>query len=431
MPRYERHDEHGDRFCSLRAVGDVCVVRKGAIGSYGRASLEPCRDEARARARVVEIGEQLCTQGYAEVSELELGAHDQPFDPELKRTLEAALRDDSQQREAWAVYADMLAAFMPELGQRIVLELAREGSEPEQARALTTRIRELDRRYRRRWAGRELAALLSKKGKTPPGLELNWRYGFIDGARLSYTQLRRVRSGPIAAYEALLDSPAARLLARLDVQLDTQDWWRDERYLQLLERLSRPDPRLSLRRLSLGCSGPHPVELGALLRAHPQLRQLQVAGKLALTQAATHEQLQRLGMSTRASGIELSAGFESLQLPELRALQLALDREEASAFRWARALLHGALLPMSQLDELALKQRNRAEPWLRVLLESPLLPQLRVLELDFGFDGHALGLLASDYRRLNRLERLVIPRRCFMGVNPEVLRDKLPRLELP
>lgn len=431
MPRYERHDEHGDRFCSLRAVGDVCVVRKGPIGSYGRATLEPCRDHARAQARVVEIGEQLCTQGYAEVSEPELGTLDQPFDPELKRTLEAALRDDPQQREAWAVYADMLAAFMPELGQRIVLELAREGSEPDQARALTARIREIDRRYRRRWAGRELAALLNKKGKTPPGLELNWRYGFIDAARLSFVQLRRVRGGSLAAYEALLDSPAARLLARLSVDLDVSDWWREQRHLQLLEALSQPDERLSLRRLSLDCRPPDPVEVGALLIAHPHLRQLHVAGKLTLTNPAVHPHLRRLSLSTRASGIELSAGFESLQLPQLRALQLALDREEASAFRWARALLHGALLPLSNLDELGLKQRNRAEPWLRVLLESPLLPQLRVLELDFGFDGHALELLASHPYRLNRLERLVIPRRCFMGVDPEGLRDKLPRLELP
>lgn len=42
-----------------------------------------------------------------------------------------------------------------------------------------------------------------------------------------------------------------------------------------------------------------------------------------------------------------------------------------------------------------------------------------------------LGLLAGDYRRLDRLERRVIPRRCFMGVNTGVLRDKLPQLELP
>jgi hypothetical protein len=143
------------------------------------------------------------------------------LDVEPGAALEQALLAAPRDREAWQVFADFVSTRSPRLGERIMLELARDGCDEGERDALTRQVREFDRRHRHEWLDPGLQRLFGRRGKAPTGVDLDWRYGLILGLRLA-AGLHHDRPPLDRALAAVIASPVSRFMARVSVDTGTR-----------------------------------------------------------------------------------------------------------------------------------------------------------------------------------------------------------------
>ncbi|KIG16045.1 WGR domain protein [Enhygromyxa salina] len=255
-------------------VGDVCLVRRGAHGGQGASEVEPCASERDAQAFAQTRARQWLEQGYQEVRVVP-SSDTQPFDPSHKQAIERELAADPRNVDTWLVYADFLQGVMPSSSERIMLEIVRDASPPATRHPLDQLCRRHDRRHRRAWVGASLGRLIDKRGKTAPGLELDWRYGFIARGRV----LGRSLEGPLerpdldVVMAALLGSAAARFMTSLTLTAGNSP---REQFRRALAHVVTAEPRPTLTHLKLS-SREVRVDLGPVLAALPGLERLELS----------------------------------------------------------------------------------------------------------------------------------------------------------
>lgn len=339
--------------------------------------------------------------------------------PELERAIAA----DPDQDDAFLVYADWLQSRGHPRGELAMIdrELAG-GLRGERARALRARRRALFSRHQI-----ELLGPLAGIDTTSVWLHLDWHLGFIRGARIGrclrgdarldheLPEVRLPRTAqdqPVAllALRAVLQSPAARLLQRLEIE-PIDDGGPRATFEPLVAEIVREE-RPALRALSLTGLSRAPERLpvwptagpvGALVVAAPRLRELCL------------------------SSVDVSIG--ELAFPELEVLRLQLMRckhdhlEDLRRAAWP--LLHTLELwlgdspvPFEALCEtlgqrlpglgyLGLRNSENTDALVDQLTRSSMMARLGGLELSGGtLTDNGARKLATMARRLGGLERL-------------------------
>jgi uncharacterized protein (TIGR02996 family) len=335
-----------------------------------------------------------------------------------RRELEAALRRDPDDEQAWAVFGDLLAESGDSRGELIALEQrARASERPFERALLEHQARELFEREHRRWLGPLADA----------GLEVTWLRGFMREVVIARTHA--------STLEKLLELPTSALLRRV-VLVRPRSLARVAKLLlacthRPIEALvlrgyagdssSRPgdradslEPLASLDTLaSLGIEGATLIDV-ASLAALPQLR------VLALRRC--EGPLHGLAGFTRLHALELSAHARVEQLGQDALTPLAaltelreLDLGDAG---WANIEALAGLTALERLD-LRSSETVRLEP----LRE---LAALRELDLRGCTGLSDLGPLA----RLERLETLRLGYTRVRDLRPLAKLAKLTTLEL-
>jgi uncharacterized protein (TIGR02996 family) len=255
-----------------------------------------------------------------------------------------------------------------------------------------------------------LLRLPRRRGEDPDArCEVEWRRGFVAGARLAKRPGPAHPEVPVLVDE-LLGHPSAHFLRRLAIgPLGTPD---EYNYIGVVEAIARRG-HARLEELELGDFGPamelafsRAGDVSPLLPAAPRLRRLALrAGSLRFESALEHATLRELSVIVAAiSGGNLRRLLEA-RLPALESFELSCPGLELTGAELAR-MLRGASMP--RLRRLALRNTTGTLGVLEEILCSPLMPRLEVLELDGGDldDRGAEALATIRAPRLRHLARL-------------------------
>ena len=298
------------------------------------------------------------------------------FEHEPGRSLEQALIEDPEDREAWSVYADYVSGHEPLLAERIMLELQRDASGGEDYLRWQQRLDAFDLEARGKWLGPRLRKLFDNHKQTPPGVDLVWRRGFIDGLRIVGHALAS-QTTPKLVLERVLQSPISRFMSKLRLDLDERNRHEREAVASFIRAAS---PRQAMQELSLrdsrGC-----VRVDEVMAWAPSARGMVVEGQLDAGAGIRHEHLRQLRLSTHEAGFEETIEHP-LELPQLRELELSRsayrDRELLACIE---RMLAGARLERLERLRVQLDRSSRTDALLALLRVGGWLEQLRLLEL--------------------------------------------------
>ena len=288
---------------------------------------------------------------------------------DTRDTLERSLREDLDDWQRWLVYADWLASRGDPAARAITLEHRRETLRGRERDQLADIVAELE----------ALEQPESLRELSEAGWELDWRCGFVVGARVAFTPER------VAELGALLGSDRAPLLASLRVhvvrEFDEDYDYEDEDYApapvdaELLEALLEHD-------------------LGGLTRFAFEYGPLGAEGAGRLGAHAGFTQLRELDLRyTFLDDASLDAVLQASWTAGLRSLALQRNRLGPQA---ARSLARCPAL--ADLRVLDLRDNRLGLEGARELAARGQLTSLRALYLyrdDIGADG-ALALAESD-----------------------------------
>jgi uncharacterized protein (TIGR02996 family) len=327
-----------------------------------------------------------------------------------------AIRADPDKPDPYLVYADWLQAQGDPRGELIVLQHgALAAKTPLERARLDAAAAELLQRHEEQLLGPELHAQRDL-------LELRWQLGFIQGAGVGNPLPEDWKRPVLTALEALLRSPAARLLRelRLGWLAPPGERWLVE-YGPALALLRREPPR-SLEELELGAhinaglaSSASLGNLRKLPTALPRLRRLRMTGGAPRLDAADLQELEQLQLQVRMSPaklVELICAGRRARLARLCISFSLLKLPKQSPGAPLDLLLDGESLPA--LRELGLHELRPADALAGQLGESPLVRRLHRLDLsgsDLGDAGAAALARAWRGRRLAVLDVT----RCRLG----------------
>lgn len=325
-----------------------------------------------------------------------------------RRAIEAALRRDPDDEQAWAVFGDLLAEAGDSRGELIALEQrARACERPFERSLLEHQARELFDRDHRRWLGSLADA----------GLEISWLRGFAREVVIARSHaatldallelptsalLRRVvlvRPGSVARLAKVLTAHGDRPIEALVVRDPKSDSLEPLAAVETLKTLSIE--AAAVAELSSLAALPHLREL-ALRRCRGELRALAGFTRLHALELSAHAEVELLGLDALAPLAELT---------ELRELDLG----DAG---WSDVL---ALANLSALERLDLRSSE-------VVRLDPLrdLSALRELNLRGCTGLSDLGPLAG----LTRLEHLRLGYTRVRDLRPLAKLEQLTTLEL-
>lgn len=325
------------------------------------------------------------------------------FEREPGRSLERALLDNPDEREAWAVFADFIEPQLPVLAERILFELQAEASADEAERELwEARVQAFDLEKRGKWLDAGTRKLFDKHKRTAPGVELDWRYGFMSALRLQGRRLH-ARSSLEVMLRRVIDSPLARFLSAvtLDCSGRTQ---REREAVAALIRQARP--REALRVIDWRDEDT-PVSTDELLRWAPRVERLHVRG-YGRPPSRRSESLRSLSLALREGKQEAP-----LRLPRLREMALECwrvppDQLEELVGTTLHSLFEGAEL--GELRRMRVHVRYlHGDTIVYALRELELLRRLRVLEFPQGIQGNlAMQVLMAESQDRPLSLRLVV-----------------------
>ncbi len=209
VPRYVNHDT--EQFWDITLEGNAFVTRFGAIGSPGEQSTKTWPDAARARAEHDKLIELKQARGFAPDDGTPVKrkrVEPAPATgPARNKKLEAQIARDLDDVDAFRVYGDWLIEHGDPRGELIALQ-----TKKGHAKAAASWIEE----HREHLLG-DLYELSEET------LQVTWRYGFIDSARLAKQQGGADADERTTAQQlaALLAHPSATFLRELTFGLAT------------------------------------------------------------------------------------------------------------------------------------------------------------------------------------------------------------------
>ena len=339
--------------------------------------------------------------------------------------LEAKLRDNPDDHEAYIVYADHLQSIGDPRGELIALQAA---GKPIDAFIASH--------------ADALLGPLAPFAKTRDGRDeaaFEWHLGFIRAARLSFDSNASEHNAELeAVLEMLLTHPSGKLLQELVVPMNMLD---DGMYfgpiIAKLAALGAP----MLHTLRIGefqHAGPGGIEtdydyeiswtsLGdatGLWQALPKLRRMRLQTGLGGSSASGSPEvigdfdvpkLEHMEVITGGMSQACLQAFAGGHAPELVHMDLWLGSDNYGATGTAADLapiFDGANVP--KLTHLGIMNSEIADSFIDELVGSKLLRRLRELDLSYGtLSDEGAARLHANARSLGHLERLVLSANCL------------------
>jgi hypothetical protein len=344
-----------------------------------------------------------------------------PHDPELAALIAnpAATDDD------WLVHGDRLEARGDPRGSRRAIQ---------HRRALAPHDEELRIEERRLLADHRAAWLGPLAEIDASYLHLEWRLGFVRGARLHRTTYLEQLPCPEEILWCLLSARFAPLLERLAFGLI--EWGDQDNQAICALLMDPPAGPPPLRSLKIGAFGDDDLLdrgeidisrawLSSLVRLpalYPALEELELTGRLnsrgvePLLGAIELPALRRFAFRTGGLPTEHMAEIRDARWPRLEELDLWFGDSDYGGdctLDDVLPLLDGRVA-LPALRRLGLRNTTFADELCEPLLRSPLLPQLTALDLSLGvLTDDGAELLARGADRLAHLERVVVRENCL------------------
>jgi uncharacterized protein (TIGR02996 family) len=401
--RLERETE----FWEIDVDDRTYVVRTGRIGTRGKTRRATCETVEAAQIAADDAIAGALVQGFRE-----LQAPAAPPELALRdATLEQALRDHRDDRDAYLVYADWLQAAGNPLGELIAAE-ASAGKHPKVDKRIDT-----------------LRAAL--RLPLPDRVRFGWRWGMWKSLRIE--NVRDFRGGQRSKFSA---HTIARevfghvMCAALDeLQIGALEWGQNHVHVPaILDEAAQHEWARGLLRLVIGDvrANEDPATYmadydagpigGRIAAAVPNLMSLRVhsgfTADVERTLAGLHlPQLRELALVTGRFAPERVATLFAAKLPRLERLELWLDepswRARAVSIAELRPLFNGARF--GDVRHLALRNSPNATALADAIVDAPIASRLVTLDLSKGtLDDAGADALVAGARRLPHLERLVL-----------------------
>jgi uncharacterized protein (TIGR02996 family) len=294
--------------------------------------------------------------------------------------LEAAIASDPEDPAPYLVYADWLQSQGEPWGELIAVSTAAEGQTDSGAFLRMKKAKSALEAIRATLLTPEVA------GAKPGDLTLEWRRGFVNGAKVR----------PAGLVEPLVASPAAVGLVSLEVLHPGAD---------VVETIARRPPPLAT--LTIGSPYvPRSASIASLekIAALPRLEDLHVHGKLDPPGPIEHARLLRLSIDSELSKKHLRA-LAKASLPALRTLSLGFQGGKRTA-EDVLAVIESKGLP--SLRALGIFSCVFSADIAARLAKGDLLPRLEQLALKGSFDAESaveeLIANAPAFRHLKLLD---------------------------
>ena len=392
MPRYEFSEGTSNKFWEITLEGSSFTTRWGRIGTEGQTKTQSFDSPAEAKKESEKLIASKEKKGYAlsegggdgdGAGEAAAGASN----PEL----EAALEKNPDDGDTWRVYADWLQTQGDPRGELAAVKNPTDQQISKHAEALLGELSDV----------------------SPDELQLTWKFGHIETARLrsDYDSEQDV----VETLRTLLPLPAARFIRGLVFGLVSNEG--DNNYQDVIDALVELKRPAALRDLFLGdFEFPDENELSwsevgdpaKLWKSFPQLRTLRMRGNVSTLGAMNLPELRELIIESCGMSSEAVQHAAKAQLPNIEKMELWLGCEERGGDWQADdlgALLEGKGVP--KLKHLGLCNAERIHHVLPELLKSPLLKRLSTLSLSGGvLTDEDIGVLVNAPAALKHLEVL-------------------------
>ena len=336
--------------------------------------------------------------------------------------LEAAIFADPENLDAWAVYGDWLQERGDPRGEIVSLEIRAARGKISAAEA--KRCEELYEEHAAQWLGEFLDDALEMQPNDEEVLDLEWRFGFIDTAKV-----RTVAdySGPHvdALFRELIQLDAFRFIHEL--RLGLNDLAGGSSFDPAMQALSKLGQVASLRRLVVGdfeleeqeLTWVHVGNCGRLWSGMPNLEHCKLRGSGIELGVLEHAKLETLVIETAGLIKTSVASLGKCKLPELTRLEAWLgtgyrseEHGEHGSIEDLQPMLSGEGVP--KLAHLGLQNCDYADDIAVALASAPIVSQLESLDLSMGTMGaDGARALIEHAGRLSHLAAINLDHNCI------------------
>jgi hypothetical protein len=298
--------------------------------------------------------------------------------------LEHLLCCNPEDAEAWHDYSGELALDGDVRGELVLLEQA--AARGEAGPAAIARVNAIIEMHAKEWLGDMLVARIAP-GKADTAFHIVWKHGFAIRVRIDNPPHVRKYPPLLEQLRALLDSPAARLLACLEVcRLEGPE------YRGAIHAIGAC-PRPSLRELTIGDRRDPTSSIRGLEALHgqlPWLESLQITAGLVEIGRFQLPRLRHLVVESECLRAQAVKALSRLDLPQLQTMEIRVGTDPRGLLTGkerARAALFKPLFESSMrpcLKRLALRETSFTDGLIELLVQSTLAPRLEALELSGG-----------------------------------------------
>jgi len=393
MPRFEFVEGTSSKFWEITLEdGDTVRTRWGRIGTEGQDKEESFEDRAAALVAYQSAIFEKVGKGYRQV--LDGGGVAGASNPDF----EAKIEKDPDAEATYLKYGEWLRAQKDVRGELLAMQADKEGK---QSAAVDTFIE------------KHAEALLGPLAEYKEYLELTWRLGFIDSARLHLDYDSDVDAEK-NILPALFHSASGRFLRELTLGSIGNDGEMD--FGDAIKVIAKQAPK-TLTKLFIGdftyedceLSWSHLGNAEPLWSALPQLEWVKLrAGSMTLGKIdlpACRTFIVETGGLSRAS----MKSIAQAKWPKLEALEIWFGDENYGAecdVKDVQPVLEGKGL--SKLKRLGLRNCEFTGELVKVLPDAKILPQLEELDLSKGVlideDVEALIANKAAYAHLKNLD---------------------------
>ena len=430
--RFEYFDDKSAKFWIVELDGLSHTVTYGRTGTDGQVKTKEFADHAKAQASYEKLIKQKTAKGYVEVTSG--AASTESGESSEQSPLLAAIAEDSDNVDGYAVYADWLTENGQPLGEFMSLQIGLENEDltPEQRKPILAQEKKLLKKHAPEWLGDLAPYLIEQKNLETSYRQTKYEYQFSRGfLHKIFCPQFDLRFGSV-----LKNSAHAKHLRELyidetswleeDVEVDGKTWQGDENY-GIVTLLGARFPELRSFRLGFDTfESCHTEGEGAieLLRNTPKLEHLHFAArsvdtaklfKMDLPNLKTLivHHLHRYPIPTLAKNKSMSNLEKLCMFPH----GYDYDEEDDSAyltFSDIKAICRSEHL--KSLKHLQFMASDIGNPGVEEIIKSGLIEQLSHLDLTYGCitDDGAKMLVASDATK--KLDQLILD---YNGISQE------------
>ncbi|MFY0574171.1 WGR domain-containing protein [Cystobacter fuscus] len=411
MPLYEFKEGSSSKFWEITLSGNSFTTRWGKIGTKGQEKTQNFSNAVEAKREHDKLIAEKTKKGYELAEGQDAPAEDGEGDDSsnlAKRNpeLEAAIEKDPDNVEGYLVYGDWLQSQGDPRGELIALQCAAHQASGEEATNLKRQASALVRKYKKYLLG----ALADKADNE---VDVGWRFGFIQSARLARGDFDS-EFDAADAVKHLLALPSARFLRELTFGMAD---FEENSYSEAIEAL-KGTTCPTLETLFIGdfeypdeteISWTHLQDISPVYKAFPRLRSLKVRGGELEMGEVNLPELREFTVETGGLPLAAVKSIVKANWPKLERLEVWFGSENYGAGGGVddiQPLLEGKGVPA--LKHLGLRNAEFTNELCKALPRAKILPQLESLDLSMGTmtkeGAEALVANAAAFKHLKRLD---------------------------